>query len=73
MMDRSRKEASATDYTMQSSVLAVAIGVVGATSGFVTELVGYMMLFILACVLGLAGVILYYVIGKIHRHAAHGR
>jgi predicted MFS family arabinose efflux permease len=73
MMDRSRKEASATDYTVQSSTLAVAIGVVGATSGFLTEWVGYTMLFILAGVLGLAGVILYNVIGKIPPHAAHGR
>jgi predicted MFS family arabinose efflux permease len=73
MMDRSRKEASATDYTIQSSALAIAIGVVGATSGFVTEWVGYTMLFVLAFVLGLAGVILYGVMSKIHPHAAHGR
>jgi predicted MFS family arabinose efflux permease len=73
MMDRSRVEASATDYTVQSSTLAVAIGVVGATSGFLTELVGYKMLFILAAVLGLAGVMVFVAINKIHLLPAHVR
>jgi predicted MFS family arabinose efflux permease len=59
MMDRSREETSATDYTMQSSTLAVAVGVVGAISGFVTELVGYTMLFVLAGVCGIAGVLVF--------------
>jgi predicted MFS family arabinose efflux permease len=67
MMDRSRADASATDYTVQSSTLAVAIGVVGATSGLVAEAVGYTILFVLASVIGLAGVIVWMVIGKIHQ------
>jgi predicted MFS family arabinose efflux permease len=71
MMDRSREEASATDYTMQSSTLAVAIGVVGATSGFLTEFVGYTMLFVLACLLGLAGVMVFKVIVKSQTHSAY--
>ena len=65
MMDRSRAEASATDYTVQSSTLAVAIGLVGATSGFLAESVGYTMLFVLASVLGFAGVMVFIVINKI--------
>jgi predicted MFS family arabinose efflux permease len=73
MMDRSRAEASATDYTMQSSMLAVAIGVVGATSGLLTEWVGYTILFVLACVCGLAGVLVFTTIGKIQTHAASAR
>jgi predicted MFS family arabinose efflux permease len=70
MMDRSRAEASATDYTMQSSTLAIAIGIVGAASGFLTEAVGYTMLFVLACVCGLAGVLVFAVIDKIQRRSA---
>jgi predicted MFS family arabinose efflux permease len=65
MMDRSRAEASATDYTVQSSTLAVAIGVVGATSGVLTEAVGYTMLFVLASGFGLAGVMVCIVTSKI--------
>ena len=65
MMDRSRVEAAATDYTAQSSTLAIAVGVVGATSGFLTESVGYTMLFILASIFGLCGVMVYIVISKI--------
>ena len=71
MMDRSRAEAAATDYTVQSSTLAVALGVVGASSGFVTEAVGYTMLFVLASVLGLAGVMVCIVISKIQILSAH--
>jgi hypothetical protein len=59
MMDRSRKDTSATDYTVQSSTLALAMGVVGATSGLVAEVVGYTMLFLLASIVGLAGVLVY--------------
>jgi MFS transporter, PAT family, beta-lactamase induction signal transducer AmpG len=65
MMDRSRAAASATDYTVQSSTLAVAVGLVGATSGFLAESVGYTMLFVLASVLGFAGVLVFIVINKI--------
>lgn len=65
MMDRSRVGTSATDYTVQSSALAVAIGVVGATSGFVASRVGYPMLFGLASLCGLAGVIVCLVIHNI--------
>ena len=71
MMDRSRPDAAATDYTVQSSTLAVAMGVVGATSGVVTEAVGYTILFVLAAVLGLAGVMVCIVISKIQTLAAH--
>jgi PAT family beta-lactamase induction signal transducer AmpG len=65
MMDRSRAEASATDYTVQSSTLAIAVGLVGATSGFLAESVGYTMLFVLASSLGFAGVMVFIVINKI--------
>jgi predicted MFS family arabinose efflux permease len=65
MMDRSRAEAAATDYTAQSSILALAVGVVGATSGFLTESVGYTMLFVIASIFGLGGVMVYIVINKI--------
>jgi predicted MFS family arabinose efflux permease len=71
MMDRSRAEAAATDYTVQSSTLAVAIGVVGASSGFLTEAVGYTMLFVLASICGFSGVIVYVVIRKIQLYGAH--
>jgi predicted MFS family arabinose efflux permease len=70
MMDRSRPEASATDYTMQSSMLAIAIGVVGATSGLLTQWVGYTLLFSLACLCGLAGVLVFITMGKIQTHTA---
>jgi predicted MFS family arabinose efflux permease len=73
MMDRSRADTAATDYTMQSSTLAVAIGVVGASSGFVTEAVGYTMLFVLASVLGLAGVMVCLVISNIQTLSVHVR
>jgi predicted MFS family arabinose efflux permease len=65
MMDRSRVDTAATDYTVQSSTLALATGVVGATSGVLTEAVGYTMLFVLAAILGLAGVMVCLVISKI--------
>lgn len=65
MMDRSRKDASATDYTVQSSTLAVAIGVVGAGSGFLAQAVGYTMLFTFSSLLGFAGVLVYVLIGKL--------
>jgi MFS transporter, PAT family, beta-lactamase induction signal transducer AmpG len=69
MMDRSRVDTAATDYTVQSSTLAVAIGVVGATSGVVTEAVGYPMLFVLAAVCGLVGVLVCIIISKIQTFA----
>jgi predicted MFS family arabinose efflux permease len=65
MMDRSRAETAATDYTAQSSALAIAVGAVGATSGFLTESVGYTMLFVIASIFGLCGIIVYIVISKI--------
>jgi PAT family beta-lactamase induction signal transducer AmpG len=73
MMDRSRADAAATDYAVQSSTLAVALGVVGASSGFVTEAVGYPMLFVLASVLGLVGVIVCLVISNIQTLSVHAR
>jgi predicted MFS family arabinose efflux permease len=73
MMDRSRVEAAATDYTAQSSTLAIAVGVVGATSGFLTESVGYTVLFVMASILGLCGVLVYTVISKIQTDYAHIR
>ena len=65
MMDRSRVEAAATDYTAQSSTLAIAVGVMGASSGFLTESVGYTTLFVVASIFGLCGVIVYIVISNI--------
>jgi len=59
MMDRSRVEASATDYTVQASTLAFATNVVGATSGFLAGSVGYTVLFMLSAALGLAGVAIF--------------
>jgi PAT family beta-lactamase induction signal transducer AmpG len=56
MMDRSRLEAAATDYTLQASMLAMATSAVGSISGFVAESVGYTMLFVVAAVLGVSGV-----------------
>jgi predicted MFS family arabinose efflux permease len=73
MMDRSRADAAATDYAVQSSTLAVAIGMVGASSGFVTEAVGYTMLFVLASVLGLAGVMVCFVISNLQTLSVHVR
>jgi PAT family beta-lactamase induction signal transducer AmpG len=73
MMDRSRVEAAATDYTVQSSMLAVAMGVIGASSGFLAESVGYTMLFVLASVFGLSGVMMYIVISKIQTLCANVR
>jgi predicted MFS family arabinose efflux permease len=73
MMDRSRVDAAATDYTVQSSTLAVAIGVVGATSGVLAEAVGYAMLFVLASVLGCAGVLVCMVSSKSQTLAVHVR
>jgi predicted MFS family arabinose efflux permease len=73
MMDRSRVDTAATDYTVQSSALAVAIGVVGATSGVLAEAVGYTMLFVLAAVLGFAGVLVCLVSSKSQILAAHVR
>lgn len=65
MMDRSREDASATDYTIQSSTLAVAIALVGAGSGFLAEAVGYTSLFVLSSLLGMAGVAVYTLFGKL--------
>jgi hypothetical protein len=62
MMDRSRTEASATDYTVQASTLALATSVVGAASGFLASSVGYTMLFLLSAALGLAGVAVFMLI-----------
>jgi PAT family beta-lactamase induction signal transducer AmpG len=59
MMDRCRVEASATDYTVQASTLALATSVVGAASGFLASSVGYTMLFMLSAALGLAGVAMF--------------
>jgi hypothetical protein len=59
MMDRSRVEASATDYTVQASTLALATSVVGAASGFLAGSIGYTMLFMLSAALGLAGVAIF--------------
>lgn len=73
MMDRSRVDSAATDYTVQSSTLAIAIGVVGATSGVLAEAVGYTMLFVLAAVLGCAGVLVCLVSSKSQLLAAHVR
>ena len=73
MMDRSRVDTAATDYTVQSSTLAIAIGVVGATSGVLAEVVGYTMLFVLAAVLGCAGVLVCLVSSKSQLLAAHVR
>jgi predicted MFS family arabinose efflux permease len=73
MMDRSRVDTAATDYTVQSSTLAIAIGVVGATSGVLTEAVGYTMLFVLAAALGFAGVLVCLVSSKSQILAAHVR
>jgi predicted MFS family arabinose efflux permease len=64
MMDRSRVDTAATDYTVQSSTLAIAIGIVGAISGVLTEAVGYTMLFVLAAALGFAGVLVCLVSSK---------
>ena len=65
MMDRCRIEASATDYTVQASTLAFAMSVVGATSGFLADSVGYTMLFILSAVLGLVGVAVFMLIHNV--------
>jgi len=65
MMDRSRMEASATDYTVQASTLALATSVVGSTSGFLAESVGYTMLFILSAVLSLAGVAVFMLVHNV--------
>jgi len=70
MMDRSRAAAAATDYTVQSSTLAVAIGVVGASSGFVTEAVGYTRLFVLASLSGMCGMIVCIVFRNIQTRGA---
>jgi hypothetical protein len=56
---------------VQSSTLAIAIGVVGATSGVLTEAVGYTMLFVLAAALGFAGVLVCLVSSKSQILAAH--
>jgi MFS transporter, PAT family, beta-lactamase induction signal transducer AmpG len=73
MMDRSRSEASATDYTVQASTLALATSVVGSTSGFLAQSVGYTMLFILAAVVGLAGVAVFVWIHQAQRLDGKGQ
>lgn len=73
MMDRSRAEASATDYTVQASTLALATSVVGLTSGFLAESVGYTMLFIISAVLGLIGVAVFILIHNVQSLDSQGQ
>ena len=58
MMDASRPEHAATDYTLQASAVVVATGLASSLSGFGAEAFGYAGLFGLAAVLAFAGVAL---------------
>lgn len=58
MMDMCRKEHAATDYTLQASVVVIATGLGASASGFLAEGLGYPLTFLLASVVGLAGVAL---------------
>jgi MFS family permease len=56
MMDRSRPEAAATDYTVQASVIVIATGSAAAASGFSADMLGYPTHFGTATILCLAAV-----------------
>jgi PAT family beta-lactamase induction signal transducer AmpG len=56
MMDLSRPERAATDYTVQASAFVLAGGVAQMTSGFIAEPFGYLTHFTLAAVLAAASV-----------------
>jgi MFS family permease len=58
MMDASREEQAATDYTLQASTVVIATGAAAAVSGFGAEWFGYDGLFALAAILAFAGVAL---------------
>ncbi len=58
MMDASRPEQAATDYTLQASTVVIATGAAAAISGFGAERFGYDGLFLGAAVLAFAGVAL---------------
>jgi MFS family permease len=55
MMDWSRKEAAATDYTVQASAVVIATGAASALSGLTAQLLGYPGHFAVAALLSLTG------------------
>lgn len=55
MMDASRSEHGATDYTLQASIVVLASGAASALSGFAAEALGYDGLFALGAALSLLG------------------
>lgn len=55
MMDWSRKEAAATDYTVQSSAVVIATGAASALSGFSAQALGYVGHFVASGALSLVG------------------
>ena len=57
MMDVSRPERAATDYTLQASVVVIASGVAISASGFLAEAMTYAPFFALSSILSLAGTI----------------
>jgi hypothetical protein len=58
MMDWSRKEAAATDYTVQASAVVIATGAATAASGFSAQALGYAGHFALSGALSLIGAML---------------
>ncbi len=58
MMDASRPDQAATDYTLQASTVVIATGLAASVSGFGAERFGYDGLFLAASVLAFAGVAL---------------
>jgi MFS family permease len=58
MMDASRPEQGATDFTVQASVLVLFPGLFGAASGFLARSVGYPTHFAIAAIVAAAGALL---------------
>ncbi len=56
MMDWSRREASATDYTIQASTVVIATGVATTLSGVIADAVGYAVHFGLSAAMGVIAV-----------------
>jgi predicted MFS family arabinose efflux permease len=57
MMDWSRPETSATDYTVQASAVVIATGLASSVSGYSAQALGYFRHFVAAALLATAALL----------------